>query len=68
MDYTGKDSNCCGARMTGDICGECKEHCVSIEEDLCSFKEKSAVVREWESGVARKINKLLTEGNNAKRS
>ena len=32
--YEEENSNCCGARMTGDICGECKEHCVSIAEEM----------------------------------
>jgi len=26
-------SDCCGAKMCGDICSECKEHCDPQEED-----------------------------------
>lgn len=27
------ESNCCGAKMYQDICSDCKEHCMSIEEE-----------------------------------
>jgi len=27
------ESNCCGAEMFNGMCGDCKEHCTSIEEE-----------------------------------
>ena len=32
MDVLSGESKCCGAKLYGDICSDCKEHSNSIEE------------------------------------
>jgi len=58
ITQSGVSSYCCGATVYLDFCGECKDHCTAVYDDIeCKECGDAIVADEFDNGFCIKCGK-----------